>query len=90
MLEMLSFVEDEHPLLSRLSFEVYPEFAESAKPPQRVADLSETDVGGAISVDSIRRGYHALTDNDACDVPVFCPADTPALGRPQSWQITPG
>ena len=53
MLETLSFVEDEHPLLSRFSIETFKEFVESAKPPRLVANLTEIDLG-AVSVDVIR------------------------------------
>ncbi len=74
-LERLSFVEDEHPLLSRFSFETYQEFVETDKPPQLVASLSEIDLGG-VSVDAVRCRFLELTENDG-DIPVCCPADAP-------------
>ena len=75
MLETLSFVEDEHPLLSRFSLETYRAFVESDKPPQLVASLAEIELG-AISVDVIRCRFNALTESD-CPIPVYCPADAP-------------
>ena len=59
MLECLSIVEDDNPLLSRFSLETYAAFVESAKPPQAVADLHQTDLG-AISVDVRRCRYNAF------------------------------
>ena len=38
-IEGLSFVEDEHPLLSRFSMETYQAFVESPKQPQLVANI---------------------------------------------------
>ncbi len=73
MLETSSFVEDKHPLLPHFSLEAYAAFVESPKPPQIVADLNEGD-DDAISVDVNPCSFNAPTQQDACDLPVFCPA----------------
>ena len=70
----LSFVEDEHPLLSRFSLETYSAFVEAAKPPQLVANLREMNIG-AISVDIVRSRFNAFTGQDAYDLLVYCPCD---------------
>ncbi len=89
MLETLSFVEDEHPLLSRLSLETYKKFVESAEPPQIVANINEVELG-AVTVDVIRCRFHALVANDSRDVPVFCPADAPTPRTTCSCRTTTG
>jgi hypothetical protein len=76
MLETFSFVEDEHPLLSRFSIETYKVSEESNRPPQPISNLHEIDIG-ANSVDVIRCRFNALTEN-AQYIPVLCPADAPA------------
>ncbi len=75
MLATLSFVEDEHHLLSRLILGTYRGYVESPRPPQLVANLNETDLGAG-SVDVIRCRFNALTETTG-EIPVFCPADAP-------------
>ena len=58
MLEALSIVEDDHPVLSRFSLETHKALVESHKPQQLVADLITTELG-AISVDVRRCRYNA-------------------------------
>ncbi len=65
MNETLSFVEDEHPLLNRVSLETRRGFVDRAKPPQFVADINEIDIGGALSISVIKCRYHTLTENGA-------------------------
>ena len=72
--ESMSYIEDERPLVSRFSLETYAAFVESPKPPQLVADVHERD-DDAISIDVIRCRYNAFVEQDAYDLPIFCPAD---------------
>ena len=71
-IEALSFVEEEHPLLSRFSLETYKSFVESTKPPPIVADLKASrDDGAAVSVDVIRCRYKAFAEDDSWEIPVI-------------------
>ena len=71
--EALSFVEDEHPLLSRFSLETYKAFVESPKPPQLVANMREREAGG-IGIDVIRCRFNAFVETSH-ELPIFAPTD---------------
>ena len=73
-LESLSYVEDEHPLLSRFSLETYDAFVNSPKLPQLVANLHKRE-DAAVSIDVIRCRYNAFVEQDAWDLPIFAPTD---------------
>ena len=72
-IEGLSFVEDEHPLLSRFSLETYKAFVESPKPPQLVANMHEREEGG-IGIDIIRCRFNSFVETDH-ELPIFAPTD---------------
>lgn len=73
MIEALSFVEDEHPLLSRFSIETYEAYVESPKPPQLVANMHERPAGG-IGIDVIRCRYNAFVEANH-EIPIYAPTD---------------
>ena len=62
-IEGLSFVEDEHPLLSRFSLETHQTFVESPKPPQLVANMHHREEGG-IGIDIIRCRFNSYVQVD--------------------------
>lgn len=78
--EALSFVEDEHPLLSRFSLETHKVFVESPKPPQLVADFRVRQ-GGGIGIDVIRCRFNALVETGR-ELPIFAPTDEFVLTTP--------
>jgi hypothetical protein len=73
MIDRLSFVEDEHPLLSRFSIETYAAFVEAPKPPQLVANMHEREAGG-IGIDVIRCRFNGLVEGGD-ELPIYAPTD---------------